>query len=122
MFKTEVYFFWILVYKMPRKAKITAVPVDDQPDLALETAAEEEPKTDAEKMTDVLNEVNVTGKEVPEVQSAPAAPKAKAKRVSKKEPGFKEPDVEVTSSLDEVQAEVVLPKQEPEATCLSACA
>ena len=83
----EVHFFWILVYRMPRKAKITAVPVDDQPDLALETATEEEPKTDAEKMTDVLNEVNVTDAvlsiedEVPEVQSAPAAPKAKAKRV-----------------------------------------
>ena len=36
---------------MPITAKITAVPIDDQPDLALETAAEEEPKTDAEKKT-----------------------------------------------------------------------
>jgi hypothetical protein len=33
--------------------------------------------------------------------------------VSKKEPVFTEPEVEVTSSLDEVQAEVVMPKQEP---------
>ena len=100
---------------MLRKAKITAVPVDDQPDLALKNTVEEEPKPDAEKMTDVLNEVNVTDTvlsiedEVPEVQSAPAAPKAKARRVSTKEPVFKEPEVEVTSSLDEVQAEVVLP-------------
>ena len=45
----EVNLFRNLVYRMPRKAKITAVPVDDQPDLALETATEEEPKTDAEK-------------------------------------------------------------------------
>ena len=44
---------------MPRKAKITAVPIDDQPDLAIEKVDEQEPKTDAEKMTDVLNEVNV---------------------------------------------------------------
>ena len=66
-------------------------------------------------MSDVLNEVNVTDAvlpievEVPVSQSAPAAPKAKAKRVSKQEPVFTEPEVEVTSSLDEVQAEVVLP-------------
>ena len=100
---------------MPRKAKSIAVPVDDQPDLALETAVEEEPETDAEKMTDVLNEVNVTDAVLPiedEVlvsQSAPAAPKAKATRVSKKEPVFTEPEKDVTSSLDEVQADVVLP-------------
>ncbi len=73
-----------------KKAKITAVPVGDQPGLALKSAAEEEPKTYAEKMADVLNEVNVTDTvlskedEVPEVQSAPAAPTAKARRVSKK--------------------------------------
>ena len=69
---------------MLRKAKITAVPIDDQHDLTLETVVEEEPKTDAEKMTDILNEVNVTDNEVPVAQSAPAAPKAKAKRASKK--------------------------------------
>ena len=33
--------------------------------------------------------------------------------MSKKEAVFTEPEVEVTSSLDEVQADVVLPKQEP---------
>ncbi len=37
------------MYRMLRKPKITAVPVDEQPDLALETAAEEEPKTDAQQ-------------------------------------------------------------------------
>ena len=71
---------------MPRKAKITAVPIDDQPDLAIEKVDEQEPKPDAEKMTDVLNEVNVADNEV--AQSAPAAPKAKARRVSKKRTRF----------------------------------
>ena len=115
---------------MPRKAKITAVPVDDQPDLTLKTAVEEvfthrvadqrEPKTDAEKMTDVLNEVNVAENivsneyEAPVARAVQTAPKANIKRMSKKDPVFTEPEVEVTSSLDEVQAEVVLPKQEPE--------
>ena len=45
---------------MPRKAKITAVPIDAQPDQTLEQVAQEEPKTEAEQMTDVINEVNVS--------------------------------------------------------------
>ncbi len=45
-------------------------------------------------------------------QSAPAAPAAKAKHVSKKEPVLTEPEVEVTSWLDDVQADVVLPKSQ----------
>ncbi len=70
------------------------MPVDDQVDLALRTANEEEPKTHADKITDVLIDVDVTdavlsiADEVPEVQSAPAAPKAKAKRVSQKRTCF----------------------------------
>ncbi len=66
-------------------------------------------------MTDVFNEVNVTDAvlsvedEVPEVQSAPTALKAKAKRVSKKEGGFKDSEVEVTSSLGEVQVALAFP-------------
>ncbi len=73
-----------------------------------------------EKMADVLNEVNVTDTvlpieaEVPVLQSAPAGHRAKAKRVSNQEPVFTQPEVEVTCSLGEVQAEVVLPKGEPE--------
>ena len=108
---------------MPRKAKITAVPIDDQTDLTLEevddqvfthrVADQREPKTEAEQMTDVINEVNVNEVESPVTRAVQTAPKAKAKRVSKKEPVFTEPEVEVTSSLDEVQAEVVMPKQEP---------
>ncbi len=63
------------------------MPVDDQPDLTLE----EEPKPDAEKMADVLSEINIADIVLPiedEVlvsQSAPIAPNAKAKRVSKQD-------------------------------------
>ena len=66
-------------------------------------------------MTDVINEVNVIESTLSneDESSIQKAPKARAKRVSKKEPDFIEPEVEVTSSLDEVQAEVVMPKQEP---------
>ena len=110
-----VNFFWILIYRMPRKAKITAVPIDAQPDQTLEQVDAQEPKTEAEKMTDVINEVNVIESTLSneDESSIQKAPKARAKRVSKKEPDFIEPEVEVTSSLDEVQAEVVMPKQEP---------
>ena len=41
--------------------------------------------------------------------------------MSKKEPVFTEPEVEVTSSLDEVQAEVVMPNQEPYVESKVAC-
>ncbi len=43
-----------------KKTKITAVPSENQADLALETTIQEGTETDAEKMADVLNEVNVT--------------------------------------------------------------
>ena len=100
---------------MPRKAKITAVPIDAQPDQTLEQVDHDEPKTEAEQMTDVINEANVTESILSNENglSIQIAPKAKIKRMSKKEPVMTEPEVEVTSSLDEVQAEVVMPNQEP---------
>ena len=70
---------------MPRKAKITAVPIDAQPDQTLEQVDQGEPKTEAEQMTDVINEVNVSESTMSSEDEAPA-----------------------------VQAEVVTPKQEPE--------
>ena len=70
---------------MPRKAKITAVPIDAQPDQTLEQVDQGEPKTEAEQMTDVINEVNVSESTMSNEDEAPA-----------------------------VQAEVVTPKQEPE--------
>ena len=100
---------------MPRKAKITAVPIDAQPDQTLEQVDAQEPKTEAEKMTDVINEVNVIESTLSneDESSIQKAPKARAKRVSKKEAVMTEPEVEATSSFDEVQAEVVVPTQEP---------
>lgn len=100
---------------MPRKAKITAVPIDAQPDQTLEQVDAQEPKTEAEKMTDVINEVNVIESTLSneDESSIQKAPKARAKRASKKEAVMTEPEVEATSSFDEVQAEVVMPKQEP---------
>ena len=112
---------------MLRKAKITAVPLYDQPDLTLEQVDGQEHKTDAEKMTDVINEVNVSETILSNEYEAPVfldlqtAPKAKIKRMSQKEPAFTEPEVEVTPSLDEVQADVVLPQQEPEVEPKVAC-
>ena len=100
---------------MPRKAKITAVPIDAQPDQTLEQVDAQEPKTEAEKMTDVINEVNVIESTLSneDESSIQKAPKARAKRVSKKEAVMTEPEVEATSSFDEVQAEVVVSTQEP---------
>ena len=108
---------------MPRKAKITAVPIDVQPDQTLEQVDQEEPKTEAEQMTDVINEVNVTETILSNENglSIQIAPKARAKRVSKKEPVMTEPEVEATSSFDEVQAEVVMPNQESEVESKVAC-
>ena len=91
---------------MPRKAKITAVPIDAQPDQTLEQVDAQEPKTEAEKMTDVINEVNVIESTLSneDESSIQKAPKARAKRVSKKEAVMTEPEVEATSSFDEAQA------------------
>ncbi len=78
---------------MPRKAKITTAPIDDQPDLTLEQVDGQELKTEAEQITDVINEVNVNEVDLPVTRAVQAATKAKAKRVSKKEPVFTEPEV-----------------------------
>ena len=104
---------------MPRKPKVTAVPVEQEP----LSEGSTEPKTDAEQMTDIINEVSVTEPilltecEQPNALTAPVAPKAKAKRApscspSVRKPKVIEPDVVVTPSLDEVQAEVTEAKAE----------
>ena len=82
--------FWNLLYIMPRKAKVQAVPVEDKPEgLAVAMEAVEE-KTDAEQLTDVINEVNATPDEVVEPAleveapvEAPVEVKPKAKRAPK---------------------------------------
>ena len=72
---------------MPRKPRITAVPVDQvQPDEGLVVASNE--KTDAEQMTEILQEVQQEPKEEPKetVSDAPGEVKPKAKRASRAKP------------------------------------
>ena len=111
---------------MPRKSKITAVPVTDHAAEGLVRAwgdEEREEKNDAEQMTDIINEVKVNEEpaeaspQAPQVEAeAPIveAPKAKAKRASRAKPKEEEPQVETNSSLDETQAVVTIPTQEEE--------
>jgi hypothetical protein len=93
---------------MPRKPKVTAVPIDQE----LASAGEEtvEPKTDAEQMTEIINEVSASVDTEPVIETV-EAPKARAKRAPSRSPSVRkpkviEPEVEVTSTLDEVQADV----------------
>ena len=120
---------------MGRKAKITAVPIDQEEEIA-QQVDDDEVKNDAQHMTDIINEVNaplVTEQEEDQIDT-PAAPslagmqpvvvaKAKAKRASKAKPAAPslagmqpvvvvEPEVEVTASLDEVEAVITLPLPE----------
>ncbi len=53
---------------MGRKAKITAVPIDQEEEITPQ--GDDEVKTDAEHMTDIINEVNAPAVSVPE-QEAP---------------------------------------------------
>ena len=112
---------------MPRKSKITAVPIEqptEQPILKDAVGDDvDEQKTDAQEMTEVLNEVNVVSEPVAVEPAAvePAAvepvalpsessgPKAKAKRASRaKAPEPVAPEafsrIEVTPALDETVA------------------
>ena len=72
---------------MPRKPRITAVPVEQvQPEEGLMVARDE--KTDAEQMTEILQEVQQEPKEEPKetVSDAPGEVKPKAKRASRAKP------------------------------------
>jgi len=129
---------------MPRKTKITAIPVEQEVANAVEGSTE--PKTDAEKMTDVMKEVTVADEppiltdDTPilteeYVEPMPVA-KPKAKRAPSKSPSVRkpkvvEPVVEVQPSLDEVQVvltskvadqgDVTLPGEEAKAAAKIEC-
>ena len=64
---------------MPRKAKITAVPVE-QPEASV---ADDEVKTDAQEMTEIINEVKEPEPTI-EASVPEPKPKAKARRESPK--------------------------------------
>lgn len=98
---------------MPRNSKITAIPIDHEEEIAKQVY-DDEVKNDAQHMTDIINEVNapVLTHSVEEDQNETpiVVTKAKAKRASKAKPAVVvEPEVEVTASLDEVEAVVTLP-------------
>ena len=104
---------------MPRKSKVTAVPVSEHPEEGLARAwGDNEGKTDAEQMTDIINVVSVSKEpddalpEAPLVEAeAPVAPKAKASRAPKKAPVSVEPEVDVTIPTQEDEAKTVLTQQ-----------
>ena len=101
---------------MGRKAKITAVPIEQE--AAVAPQVDDEAKTDAQQMTDIINEVNApvitsSDEEKPEQEDEAPIVVAKAKRAPRSKPAVVvEPEVEVTASLDEVEAVITLPLPE----------
>jgi hypothetical protein len=107
---------------MPRKAKITAVPVDQ----GEQQGASEDPveqKTDAEQMTDIINEVNTAPQsDVPQLNAEEEVtekpkPKARAKRSPSRGPSVRlkhnviepepepEPEVQAELPVEEVKVD-----------------
>ena len=94
---------------MPRKPKITAVPVEAPVEEGLAKAWGDEVKTDAQEMTELVNEIKVDDEPAvtDEVESTPVAkPKARAKRAPKK-------PVEVEPEVPEAKGASPLPFVEP---------
>ena len=106
---------------MPRKAKIVAVPVDAATVAEPVEQTAQEDKTDAEEMTNVINEIKTEDQPVThEVAEPVAEPKPKraprAKAPSRKR--VKELDAEVVDvepTLEETTVEVTLPEEKPAA-------
>jgi hypothetical protein len=100
---------------MPRKPRITAVPIEHEEGIALAQGASEE-KTDAEQMTEIINEVKEERPEPQEaVSDAVVEVKPKAKRASrakpKEEPVVEEPNEEPKEEPKEEQ------KNDDKVTC-----
>ena len=106
---------------MPRKAKIVAVPVDAAAVAEPVEQAAQEDKTDAEEMTNVIQEIKTVPEPVAEPVAEPTAePKPKraprAKAPTRKR--VKELDAEVVDvepTLEETAVEVTLPEEKPAA-------
>ena len=69
---------------MPRKPRITAVPVESLPEGLVVARDVPDEKTDAEQMTEILQEVKEEPREA--VSEAPVVVKPKAKRASRAKP------------------------------------
>ena len=106
-------------YRMPRKAKIVAVPVDEPVEETVEQVAAPEDKTDAEEMTNVINEIKTEDQLVAEPVAEPAAePKPKraprGRAPSRKKVTEPEPEVvAVEPTVEETTVEVAVPEEKP---------
>ena len=117
---------------MGRKAKIVAVSIDKEEEVAPQV--DEEVKTEAQLMTEIINEVNapeglclVQDEEVPVIEDQVETPvvvaKAKAKRVSKAKPIVTAAPVEhevvdaVAVDAEVVEPVVVEPKVDAKVAC-----
>ena len=102
---------------MPRKARITAVPVEQEQQGVSEDPVEQ--KTDAEQMTDIINEVNTAPQsDVPQLNAEEEVaekpkPKARAKRSPSRGPSVRlkhnviepEPEVQAELPVEEVKVD-----------------
>ena len=106
---------------MPRKAQITAVPVEQEQQGVSEDPVEQ--NTDAEQMTDIINEVNTTPQsDVPQLNAEEEVtekpkPKARAKRAPSRGPSVRlkhnviepepepEPEVQAELPVEEVKVD-----------------
>ena len=95
---------------MPRKAKITAVPVEQEQQGVSEDPVEQ--KTDAEQMTDIINEVNTAPQsDVPQLNAEEeVAEKPKPKARAKRSPS-RGPSVRLKHNVIEPEPEPVLTLQ-----------
>jgi len=104
---------------MPRKAKITAVPVE-QPDAeqgAVGDEAKSDEKIDAEQMTDVINEVAVEQPTAPVSQdTGDAEPVVATKPKAKRAPTKRAPDA-ATSAVVEAKPDVESPNEDAKVAC-----
>ena len=100
---------------MPRKPRITAVPVEQPEGLMVANDLPEE-KTDAEQMTDIINEVKEEPKEEPQeaVSDAPVEAKPKAKRASRAKPK-EEPVKEEPLEVEPIEEQILTPEPKEEA-------
>ena len=108
---------------MPRKAKIVAVPVDAPVEETVEQVAAPEDKTDAEEMTNVIQEIKTVAELVAEPVAEPTAeptaepkPKRAPRGRAPSRKRFKELDAEVVAvepTVEETTVEVAVPEEKP---------
>ena len=100
---------------MPRKAQSVAVLVDEPVEETVEQVAAPEDKTDAEEMTNVIQEIKTVDEAVAEPVAEPKpkrAPRGRAptrKKVTEPEPEV----VAVEPTVEETTVEVAVPEEKP---------